>query len=61
MCGILFVAYLVVLILPGLRRFFELAIPNPASIVLIAVGCGITIGFLWLTDDRFIPLRGRSE
>jgi cation-transporting P-type ATPase E len=59
MCGLLFVAYLVVLILPGLRRFFELAIPNPASIVLIAVGCGIAIGFLWLTDDRFIPLRSR--
>ncbi|MCY7301607.1 MAG: cation-translocating P-type ATPase [Thermoleophilia bacterium] len=61
MCGLLFVAYLFVLILPGLRRFFELAIPNPASIVLIAVGCGITIGFLWLTDDRFIPLRSRSR
>jgi len=61
MCGLLFVAYLFVLILPGLRRFFELAIPNPASIVLIGVGCGITIGFLWLTDDRFIPLRSRSR
>ena len=61
MCGALFVAYLVVLILPGLRQFFELAIPNPAAIVLIAVGCGIAIGFLWLTDDRFIPLRSRSR
>jgi cation-transporting ATPase E len=61
MCGILFVAYLLVLILPGLRKFFELAIPNPAAIVLIAVGCGIAIGFLWLTDDRFIPLRSRSR
>ena len=30
-------------------------------IVLIAVGCGIAIGFLWLTDDRFIPLRSRSR
>ena len=33
----------------------------PASVILIAVGCGIAIGFLWLTDDRFIPLRSRSQ
>jgi len=61
MCGLLFVAYLLVLVLPGLRHFFELAVPNPASVVLIAVGCCIAIGFLWLTDDRFVPLRSRSE
>ena len=48
-------------LLPALRRFFELAIPNPAALVLIAVGCGIAIGFLWLTDDRFVPLRSRAR
>ncbi|MEO5633445.1 HAD-IC family P-type ATPase [Gaiella sp.] len=61
MCGLLLVTYLLILLVPGLRQFFELAIPNPASVVLIAVGCGIAIGFLWLTDDRFIPLRSRPE
>jgi hypothetical protein len=25
--------------------------------VLIALGATIAIGFLWLTDDRFVPLR----
>jgi len=61
MCGMLFIAYLLVLVLPGLRRFFELAVPNPPSLILIALGCVIAIGFLWLTDDRFIPLRSRSH
>ena len=28
MCGLLFATYVLVLLLPGLRRFFELAIPN---------------------------------
>ena len=60
MCGLLFASYLLILFLPGLRRFFELDIPNPAAVILIAVGAGIAIGFLWLTDDRFIPLRARA-
>ena len=45
--------------LPGPRRFFELAIPNSGSLLLIILGAGIAIGFLWLTDDRFVPLRNR--
>ena len=61
MCALLFVAYLLVLFLPGLRRFFELAVPNAASVLLIVVGAGIAIGFLWLTDDRFVPLRARAQ
>jgi len=60
MCGALLAAYLVVLALPGLRRFFELAVPDAPSIVLIALGTGIAVGFLWLTDDRFVPLRSRE-
>ncbi len=57
MCGLLFATYVAVLLLPGLRSFFELAVPNPASMTLVAIGSGIAIGFLWLTDDRFVPLR----
>ncbi len=57
LCASLLAAYVAVLLVPGLRRFFELAMPNPAALVLIAIGSAIAIGFLWLTDDRFVPLR----
>ena len=60
LCGGLLLAYLVVLALPGTRRFFELAVPNAAAVILILVGSGTGIGFLWLTDDRFVPLRHRA-
>jgi cation-transporting ATPase E len=57
LCASLLAVYFGVLVVPGLRHFFELALPNLAALALIAVGCAIAIGFLWLTDDRFIPLR----
>ena len=57
LCAGLLAVYVVVLLLPGPRRFFELAIPNSGSLLLIILGAGIAIGFLWLTDDRFVPLR----
>jgi P-type E1-E2 ATPase len=60
LCAALLAVYLVVLALPGLRRFFELAVPDAPSIVLIALGTGIAVGFLWLTDERFVPLRSRE-
>ncbi len=60
LCAGLFVVYVAVLVVPGLRRFFELAVPDLATLALIMVGSGVAIGFLWLTDDRFVPLRGRS-
>ena len=59
MCALLFLTYLLVLVLPGLRQFFELVVPTAAAVVLIVVGCAIAIGFLWLADDRFVPLRDR--
>jgi cation-transporting ATPase E len=60
LCGSLLAAYVALLVLPSTRRFFELAVPNPPAIVLVLVGAGIAIGFLWLTDDRFVPLRNRE-
>jgi magnesium-transporting ATPase (P-type) len=57
MCACLLVSYALILAVSGWRQFFELAVPNSAALVLIALGSGIAIGFLWLTDDRFIPLR----
>jgi magnesium-transporting ATPase (P-type) len=59
LCSILLAVYVAILLVPGLRRFFELAVPNPAALVLVAVGSAAAIGFLWLTDDRFVPLRGQ--
>ena len=60
LCASLLLIYLLVLALPGTREFFELAVPNGAAFVLIVLGAAIAIGFLWLTDDRFVPLRGRA-
>jgi len=61
LCGSLLAAYVALLAVPSTRRFFELAVPNPPAIVLVLVGAGIAIGFLWLTDDRFVPLRNREN
>ena len=59
LCASLLGIYVAILLVPGLRHFFELAVPNLAALVLVAVGSAAAIGFLWLTDDRFVPLRGR--
>jgi magnesium-transporting ATPase (P-type) len=56
--GSLLLLYLVVLALPGFRDFYELEVPSPGSWLAAALGCAMAIGFLWLTDDRFVP--GRS-
>ena len=58
LCGVLLAVYVVILTIPGLRGFFDLATPGPASELASLVGAGLAIGFLWLTDDRFVPLRG---
>ncbi len=57
MCAALFAVYLLIIALPAVRDFYELAVPNPAAVMLVAVGSAIAISFLWLTDDRFVPLR----
>ena len=58
LCGALFAVYVVILALPGLRGFYDLATLGPASQLAALVGAGLAIGFLWFTDDRFVPLRG---
>ena len=57
LCGAMFAVYVGVLLVPALRRFFELGVPNAGTLALIMLGSAIAIGFLWLTDDRFVPLR----
>jgi cation-transporting P-type ATPase E len=58
LCVALLMVYAVVLAWPGVRSFFELAALGPATLLTAAVGAALSIGFLWLTDDRFIPVFG---
>jgi cation-transporting P-type ATPase E len=60
LCGALLLAYVAILAVPGLRSFFDLVAPGPASELAALVGAGLSIGFLWLTDERFVPLGRRS-
>jgi cation-transporting ATPase E len=57
LCAALFAVYAIVLALPAVRDFFDLAAPHPAVVLVAAVGTGLSVGFLWLTDDRFVPTR----
>jgi cation-transporting P-type ATPase E len=57
LCAALGGLYLVVLAVPGLRSFFELDVPGLGMVLISAAGAGLAIGFLWLTDDRFVPGR----
>jgi cation-transporting P-type ATPase E len=60
LCATLFSVYILVLALPGLRAFFELGVPHLGTVVMAIVGSALAIGFLWLTDDRFVPLRSSA-
>ena len=60
LCVCLGAVYVAILAAPALRSFFDLVVPGPASILAALVGAGLSIGFLWLTDDRFVPLRKSS-
>ena len=58
LCAALAVGYLLVLVTPSTRGFFELAVPGPAILVIAAVGAAFALAGLWLTDERFVPGRG---
>ena len=60
LCAALLGLYAVVLAVPSLREFFELAVPGPAACVTALVGAGLAVTGLWLTDERFIPGTRRS-
>jgi cation-transporting P-type ATPase E len=59
LCGSLFVLFLLVVALPGPREFFDLARPSVGGWLAAILGSALAIGFLWLTDDRFVP--GRAD
>ncbi|MBI1799835.1 MAG: hypothetical protein HYR73_09145 [Candidatus Eisenbacteria bacterium] len=50
-------AWLTVMALAAAFWIFDLAVLGPGSVLVAVVGAGLSIGFLWLTDDRFVPLR----
>ena len=55
LCVSLAIAYVLVLAIPATRSFFDLVVPGLAALLMVAVGSALAIGFLWLTDDRFVP------
>jgi cation-transporting ATPase E len=61
LCASLLAAYFVVLLLPALRRFFELAAPGPAVLGPALAGAALAITGLAVIDDRFIPGRVGDE
>ncbi len=60
LCLALLAVYVLVLVVPFGRRFFELAAPSPAVLAPAIVGALVSVVGLWLTDDRFHP-GGLSE
>jgi hypothetical protein len=60
LCGVLLFLYVLVLVAPGGREFFDLALPGPGGWFIILFGAAVAIAGLWLTDDRFIPGRGAA-
>jgi cation-transporting P-type ATPase E len=48
MCALLGGAYVLTLLVPGLRAFFELAVPTLPLLVAALAGASISIGALWL-------------
>ncbi len=55
LCAALAALYAVTVALPFSRHFFALAAPGVAMVAIALVGAAIAIGFLWLTDERFVP------
>lgn len=58
--AVLFAVYLLALILPFTREFFELSAPNLGIIFVSAGGVALSITGLSLTGDRFIPGRAAN-
>jgi cation-transporting ATPase E len=60
LCLALLAVYILVLVTPGTRDFFELAGLGPVIVVISAVGAALAVSGLWLTDERFVPWPGRA-
>ena len=49
----------VVLAFPGVAELLRARRAPARRVLMAAVGSGLSIGFLWLTDDRFVPRTGQ--
>jgi P-type E1-E2 ATPase len=57
LCIALFAAYLVILVFPSTRNFFDLAAPTASVLAPALAGSALAIVGLAVIDDRFIPGR----
>jgi cation-transporting ATPase E len=61
LCLVLLAVYIVILLLPSMRRFFAVSSPTPAVLGPALVGAALAIVGLAVIDDRFVPGRIREE
>jgi len=61
LCVVLGAAYVGILLVAPLRRFFALSAFDPGLIVIALFGSALAIVGFWLTDDRFIPAHFREH
>jgi P-type E1-E2 ATPase len=57
LCVALLAAYVAVLVFPGTRSFFALALPGIEGVLVSIAGAAVAIAGLAAIDDRFIPGR----
>jgi cation-transporting ATPase E len=55
LCAALAALYIVLLLVPATRSFFQLALPGVGGAFIVLTGAAIAVAGLWLTDDRFVP------
>lgn len=55
LCGVMLLAFVLVLSLDGWRGFFALTTPGLGSMIAVIVGAGLAVFGLWATDERFAP------
>ncbi|MFN8109720.1 MAG: HAD-IC family P-type ATPase [Thermoleophilia bacterium] len=55
LCGVLLIAFIVVLLNSSLSHFFQVSSLNVGNLLAALTGTALAIGGLWITDDRFAP------
>jgi P-type E1-E2 ATPase len=59
LCSVLAGLYVLILLTPPVRHYFDLAAFDPVLIVIAAFGALLAVVGLWFTDDRFVPAHFR--
>jgi magnesium-transporting ATPase (P-type) len=55
LCGLMLLAYALVLAIPSLREFFDIVRLGPMTFVAAVVGAALSVLGLWVTHERFAP------